>query len=214
LFFFVFLVSVVRMILAGVSVASGVAAVEFFLMDASFLRAFGIDAEHASPQTQFLCSCLASLYAAQAALLFCAAVMLDMHGRRAVGWASCGANLLLAENVLRLREMFHSTGNAGIDADRLGLGMAIVVHVSCAIALVAAVGLDLSSGGGGGGSSANQVNIDLPADPSGATPSAPAAKPTGVDWRTFKATTFPGDQDPSNSTAASSSSSANNKKTK
>jgi hypothetical protein len=202
------------MILAGVSVASGVAAVEFFLMDASFLRAFGIDAENASPQLQFLCACLASLYAAQAALLFCAAVMLDMHGRRAVGWASCGANLLLAENVLRLREMFHSSAHAGVDPDRLGLGLAIVVHISCAIALVAAVGLDLSSGGSGSQSAAqpNEVNIDLPAtgaaaaSSSSSSPNA-AAKPTGVDWRSFKATTFPGEQPANNNNN-------NNKKTK
>jgi hypothetical protein len=223
IFYYLFLfqktVSAVRTILAGVSVLNAVAAIEFYLMDATFLLAFGIDAARATPQVQFLCASLSSLYAAQAALLFCAAVMLDMHGRRAVGWATCGANLLLAENVLRLREMFHSSNHAGVDASRLSLGLALVVHVACAIALVAAVLLDLNSGGAGS-SSGQSVSFDVPDAPAGAKfdPNAPLppatgpdGKPTGVDWRTFKATTFPGDANPA---AGASTSSASNKKNK
>lgn len=208
------------MILAGVSVLNLVAAIEFYLMDATFLLAFGIDAARATPQVQFLCASLSSLYAAQGALLFCAAVMLDMHGRRAVGWATCGANLLLAENVLRLREMFHASNHAGVDSSRLSLGLALVVHVLCAIALVAAVLLDLNANGAGS-PSADSVSFDVRdlssasaanLDPNAPLPPATArdGKPTGVDWRTFKATTFPGDANPADSRSASSS----NKKTK
>lgn len=211
----------VKPILTIVGAVNAVAAFEFFQLDAPFLAAFGLSTKQLTPGVLWLCSSLASLHAALAVLLVASALLLEPSARRTVGWAACGAHLLLAENVLRLREVVHADASLVEDATLLRCGSATVVHVICAMALVAVVIIDMANDKNLARPPASEADddVDDPLIPMVPHPdannkdqanknkdadddAAPGFKPGAkVDWRTFKATP------PATSAASSSSSS-------